>query len=330
MKTVFIVPTGIAAEIGGHNGDAMPAANLIASVSDLMISHPNVYNASDINEILPNVLYVEGSMLDGFLWREYGLKKVYSNRILVAVNSPVNDETVNAVSAARATLGVDASIVELETPLVMKALIKNGLADGNVTGVKELCSQFLEYDFDALAVATAIDFPPESSKKYFRDGGVNPWGAVEAIVSRAISNETGGPVAHAPLENPEMKMFNEVVDPRMAAEMVSFAYLHCVLKGLHKAPQRGTEITADQMDVLISPDNCCGPPHLAFAAMGKPVIVVRGNKTLANNRFEYDGIVYVENYLEAAGVVAAVGAGISRESIVRPLAWTKVVEAEEV
>lgn len=324
MKTVFIVPTGIAAEIGGHNGDAMPSANLIASVSGLMISHPNVYNASDINELPPNVLYVEGSMLDGFLWREHGLQRVLSNKILVAVNPPVHDETINAVSAARATLGADVSIVELETPLVMEARVENGLAGGIVTGVKKLCHQLFDLDFDALAVATSIDFPSESSKEYFRNGGVNPWGAVEAITSRAISNELGRPVAHAPIENPEMNMFNEVVDPRMAAEMVSFAYIHCVLKGLHKAPQRGNDITADHMDILVSPDNCCGPPHLAFAEMNKPVIIVRENATLANNRFDYDKIIYVENYLEAAGVVSAMKAGLSIESIRRPLLHTVI------
>ena len=37
-----------------------------------------------------------------------------------------------------------------------------------------------------------------------------------------------------------------------------------------------------------------------------------------------DGAIYVENYLEAAGMVAAIGAGISSESIRRPLASTKI------
>ena len=49
MNTVFIVPTGIGAEIGGHAGDATPAAKLIGAVSNIIVLHPNVVNASDIN-----------------------------------------------------------------------------------------------------------------------------------------------------------------------------------------------------------------------------------------------------------------------------------------
>ncbi|MCK5642102.1 MAG: DUF3326 domain-containing protein, partial [Gammaproteobacteria bacterium] len=51
MNTVFIIPTGIGCSIGGHAGDATPAFKLIASLSDIAITHPNVVNASDINEL---------------------------------------------------------------------------------------------------------------------------------------------------------------------------------------------------------------------------------------------------------------------------------------
>ena len=48
FNVVLLVPTGVGAEIGGHSGDATPAARLIASVCDKLIVHPNVVNASDI------------------------------------------------------------------------------------------------------------------------------------------------------------------------------------------------------------------------------------------------------------------------------------------
>ena len=35
MNVVFIVPTGIGAEIGGHAGDANPAAKLIAAACEI-------------------------------------------------------------------------------------------------------------------------------------------------------------------------------------------------------------------------------------------------------------------------------------------------------
>ena len=102
MNVVMIVPTGLGAEVGGHSGDATPSAKLLASCCDKLFIHPNIVNASDINEMTENMLYVEGSILDRFLEGQIGLEEVYSNKILVAVNSPVKKETVNAVSAARA------------------------------------------------------------------------------------------------------------------------------------------------------------------------------------------------------------------------------------
>ena len=98
MNTVMIIPTGIGAEIGGHAGDANPVAKLLGSVSDILITHPNVANASDINEMLENTLYVEGSILDRFLEGEIELQTTKSNKILLVVNSPVCSETINAVS----------------------------------------------------------------------------------------------------------------------------------------------------------------------------------------------------------------------------------------
>jgi len=126
MIGVMIVPTGIGAEIGGHAGDANPAAKLIGACCTKLISHPNVFNAADINEMPENALYVEGSILDRFLQGVVELKEVKQNRILVAVNSPVREETENAVSAARATIGIDAEILELSTPLELIAKMQGG------------------------------------------------------------------------------------------------------------------------------------------------------------------------------------------------------------
>ena len=106
MNTVFIIPTGLGCEVGGYAGDGNAAAKLIAECSDIMLTHPNVVNASDINEMTENMWYVEGHTLDTFLWGWAGLYKPKSNRILVAVNKPVAKETVNAVQAARRASGV--------------------------------------------------------------------------------------------------------------------------------------------------------------------------------------------------------------------------------
>ena len=83
---MFLVPTGINATIGGHAGDAGPVARLFASVCDTLILHPNVVNASDINEMPENSLYVEGSVICRLLMGTVGLLRVRSNRVLVVID----------------------------------------------------------------------------------------------------------------------------------------------------------------------------------------------------------------------------------------------------
>ena len=52
----MIIPTGYGAKLGGHSGDATPVAKLLGSIADNLILHPNVVNASDINELPENGL----------------------------------------------------------------------------------------------------------------------------------------------------------------------------------------------------------------------------------------------------------------------------------
>lgn len=326
MNVVMIIPTGIGAEIGGHAGDGNPAARLLASVSDILIVHPNVVNASDINEMTSNTWYVEGSILDRFLDGEINLKPVRANKILVATNPPLNHNLINSVSAARATLGLDASIVVLNTPLRMIASkAEDGSATGEVSGWLELVNQSSGYNFDALAISSPIEVEKEVAFDYMRNGGVNPWGGVEAKASKLIANALNKPVAHAPIESEMFNDFKEVVDPRLAAETVSVSYIHCVLKGLYKAPRIGGNFSVDEIDCLVSPDNCYGFPHKACERQGIPVIVVKENKTCLNNRMP-DNFIFVENYLEAAGVVVSMKEGITVSSVRRPIKFTKILD----
>ena len=336
MRTVMIIPTGIDCEIGGHAGDATPAARLLGAVSEQLILHPNVTNASDINEMPSNALYVEGGLLDRFLQGKIELEEVKSNKILVVVNGPAKTETVNAVSASRATLGIDAEIIELKHPLIMEAFYdKHGVASGRSQNVANLADQVREYEFDALAIATEIKCDRDLAKDYFKNGGVNPWGGIEAEVSRTLSGLLNKPVAHAPvqpvevLEEEKNGEWNIVCDPRMSAEIISNCFLHCVLKGLHKAPRIVFDrpgLSVRNVDVLVSP-MCYGTPHKACEAAGIPIIYVRDNKTvveMSELAAKNVGGIFVQNYLEAAGLIAAMGVGISRESLQRPLKGTKV------
>lgn len=323
MNVVFIIPTGLGCSIGGHAGDATPAAKLIAQTCDRLILHPNVVNASDINEMPDNALYVEGSILDRFLEGSIELREVRGNKILVAVNKSSDASTMNAINAARVTIGADIEVMELNQSLLMHGYIKDGIAVGGAVGVSDLIEQSGEYSFDAMAVLTPIDVDEGVALQYFRDTGssVNPWGGIEAIVSRQIATEINKPVAHAPIESDSTKnekelfeiLYNEIVDPRKAAEVISACYSHCVFKGLHKAPRIGRGISVDSVACLVSPVGCIGRPHEACLEHGIPIIAVEENTTRDNCRC--NSFIYVENYLEAAGIVNCIMAGISPASV---------------
>ena len=332
MNVVMIIPTGIGCEIGGHAGDAAPSARLIGSCCDKIILNPNVVNASDINEMPLNSLYVEGSQLDRFLRGEILLEEVNSNKILVAVNK-ADYQSINAVSAARMSLGIDVEIIELNTPLELIATMKDGLATGDVNGWEELVEQVSKYSYDALAIATPITIQEEILTKYFTHGGVNPVGGVEAVASKLIADKINKPVAHGPVDY-SMREFREVVDPRKAVEVITENFIHCILKGLHTAPRIAdlgyphlsrSVISNKDVDVMVSPIGCWGPPHKACRDQGIPIIIVKENTSVLNDSYPSgDDLIFVENYIEAAGYIMSMKAGVYPPTVRRPVENTLV------
>ena len=350
FNTVMIVPTGIGAAIGGHAGDATPVARLLASACDTLITHPNVVNASDINELPENGLYVEGSVLAQLLMGTVGLQKVRANRVILVIDkhpdSRISDFTINAASAARAVLGLDCpKIIEMDPPMTMRAEYSgSGRAVGRIEYFERLCEVLHKHrsEYDAVALATIVEVCKEIQLEYFGSQGeiINPWGGVEAMVTHAASMLFGVPSAHAPmLESTEMlEVPLGVVDPRMAAEAVSASFLHCVLKGLHRSPRiigdrmlfvHPNVITAADVSCLVIPDGCVGLPTLAALEQGIPVIAVRENRNRMKNDleklpFKPGKLFIVENYLEAVGIMTSLKAGVSPSAVRRPLAYTKV------
>lgn len=86
MNVVMIVPTGIGCEIGGHCGDGNAPARLLGACCGTLVLHPNVVNASDLNEMPGNARYVEGHRLGQFLLGKLFQRRVRSNKVLVVVN----------------------------------------------------------------------------------------------------------------------------------------------------------------------------------------------------------------------------------------------------
>ena len=198
-----------------------------------------------------------------------------------------------------------------------------------------------EGEFDAIALASVINVEVPHID-YFRSGGeiVNPWGGVEAMLTHTVSSLYDVPTAHAPMmESAEIANIDPgVVDPRMAAEVVSLTFLQCVLKGLHTAPRIVTDkgdfskddiFTVENVSCLVIPDGCIGLPTLAALNQGIPVIAVRENRNLMRNDltrlpWEPGQLYIVENYWEAAGLLTSLREGISPGSTRRPLSGVKV------
>ena len=345
FNAVLLVPTGIGAEIGGHAGDATPVAALLASVCDVLITHPNVVNASDIIDIPSNALYVEGSVISRLLMGAVGLQRVRRNRLLVVLGSHYDElfinAAINSVNAARSSYGlICPSIVQLDSRLVMGShYTSSGRAAGDVTGVESLFVVLDQHsgEYDAVAITSQISVPANYHQDYFDSGGsmVNPWGGVEAMLTHAVSTLYNVPSAHSPmLESQEVANADPgVVDPRMAAEAVSLALLQCILKGLQRSPKIISDagvmrhhdvLTAEDISCLVIPDGCIGLPTLAALEQGIPVIAVKENKNLMRNDlaqlpWSQGQLHLVENYWEAAGVMAAMQAGIDPQAVRRPL-----------
>ena len=74
---------------------------------------------------------------------------------------------------------------------------------------------------------------------------------------------------------------------------------------------------------------------MAALEQGIPVIAVRENKncmqnTLEDLPFAPGKLFVVDNYLEAAGVMTALRAGVALETVRRPIAVTRVVAEESI
>jgi hypothetical protein len=355
FNAVLLVPTGIGAEIGGHAGDATPVATLLASVCDTLVTHPNVVNASDIVDIPPNALYVEGSVISRLLMGTIGLQRVRGNRLLVVIGTHEDElftnAAINAVSAARTSYGLrGAEVVQVGPSMTMKShFTPSGRAAGRIDGLESLWEVLdaRRGSYDAVAITSVIDVPASYHERYFDVAGamINPWGGVEAMLTHALSSLYDVPSAHSPMmETQEIaNMDPGIVDSRMAAEAVSLTFLQCILKGLQRSPRIITEadsmerhevLTARDIACLVIPDGCVGLPTLAALEQGIPVIAVRENKNLMDNDltslpWSPGQLHIVENYWEAAGVMAAVKAGIDPWVVRRPLSPTAVVMSKE-
>jgi hypothetical protein len=348
FNAVMIIPTGIGAEIGGDSGDGSVAAKLIGNCVDTLITHPNVVNAADINEMTPNTLYVEGSVLNRFIMGDIGLQPVKSNRMLMLYDK--NDKEVeclaiNAASSARVTLGCDIDLLKIEiAPDYRSYYNDNGIAVGEIKHFERLLDVMNKYkdEYDSFVLHTKIDGDKETTINYFNSDklSVNPWGGLESLATHSISNILDISVAHSPMlfDNNDIFQFmaNNVVDPVKSPEVMSKTELFCVIKGMHKAPKivkysndRGVFTNRD-IHVLITPDRCISLPLLAALEQNIKVIAIEDKRNLMKNNLENipwnkGQFFKAKNYFEACGILNAIKHGISVDSFKRPIDKTKIL-----
>ena len=353
FAAVQIIPTGIRCEFGGYAGDATPVTNLLASTVDVLITHPNAVNASELNELADNILYVEGKSLDDFLLGHIGLVPTAANRIATFVDptgSAYLDYVVNTLNAARAVKGISCdtyTILERELGVKIE-WSESGCAVGTVLhpevilrGVELLLAEGAE----AIGGVSVIHgVTREMFAKHLAAQIPNPSGGIEAIITHLISKIFRIPTAHAPLPYYQDVKTIGTSNPRASAEFISTPHYYCVLKGLAKAPRLVSvasllnppahAVTTNNVGAIVMPASCLGGlPALAAEYSNIPVIAVRENKTIlnvTNDRMGMKNVIEVESYLEAAGLLMAMRKGISLESLRRPIVCARRVGAEPV
>jgi hypothetical protein len=348
---VQVIPTGVRCEFGGFAGDAGPVTNLLAASVDLLVTHPNAVNASDLNEMAGNVLYVEGKSLDDYLLGHVGLVPGHANRIGTLVDpggAAHLDEVINTLNAARAVAGIDCALhtVLPHTPGVEIAWSAAGCAVGTVRNpglILDGVELLLEHGAQAIGGVSVIHGVTSAAFAHHLDGKLpNPSGGVEAIVTHLISKLFRLPTAHAPLPYYQGLKGKDMRNPRAAAEFISTPHYFSVLKGLARAPrlvelERLDQVAAPILSVnnvhaVVMPASCLGGiPALASEFHGIPLIAVRENATVlnvTNAKLAMANVIEVETYLEAAGVLLALKQGISVESLRRPLRGVQRVSAQ--
>ena len=344
-----IIPTGVRAEIGGWIGDATPITNVLAEISDCVITHPNVLNAGFLDYGRANVLYTEGYHLDQFFCKRIALRELLTsrnhNRIGVILDRRAIEAdkesinvAINTIESLRAVAGIEVTdYIITDEPVGGKAVrMKSGAFCGEVKNPEAFlkpAAQLIKGGAQAIAIATYISISMDDLDAYFRGEIPNPYGGTEALISHTISRAFKIPAAHGPIlskEEKERMTAKGLVDPRAASEVVSPGYLGSVLRGLHHSPRpvdpsflAPNDITLDDVNAIVVPYTCCGGiPVLAAQKNKILVIAVRENKTVLDvtpEKLGLNNVVVVENYLEAFGIISTIKASIALDSVRRPI-----------
>lgn len=343
FNVAMVIPTGIGAAQGGYGGDAMVWLNLLASVCDTLITHPNVANAAAFQALPPNALYVEGYGLDQFFKGQWGLQPVRAQKVGVILDAGLESgmkilqqNTLNAVKTVYGVpiIGFVETTEPLDLGLHQSQTGASGGRLGNPTVLLEAAQKLLAQGATAIALCAQMHEPQDST--YAQAVGADPIGGLEAILSHYLVSELQVPCANAPCFNWEeaQPRRDALVDPKTASEYISATFLPCVLTGLHKAPNfmplNGTNclphplLTLDNLNALVTPvDALGGVGPLSCLEQKIPVITVASNTTVLNvtaerllgqaqaHRYRQQGLlIEAQSYPEAVGLLQLLKLGL--------------------
>ncbi|VVC02919.1 Uncharacterised protein [Candidatus Bilamarchaeum dharawalense] len=328
--TSLMIPTGVKASVGGYLGDATPFANLMASISDYTITHPNVVNGGVLNLMKDNILYTEGTLFDMFFRGEITLTPSKGNRIGVVIEKTSDRGAValikNTINGLHADGGVSVVGTEMTGRIVgAKALIKDGVAYGSIADLTQLdkpIKKLIAAGAQSIALSINIESDPNLWEQYYQGKLPNPVGALEAVVSHYVVKKYRIPAAHAPLvceKDWKVNLRDKEVFWRAGEEAISPAYLGCILIGLSRAPKiskKGAGVGIGDVSALVVPHSACGGIPV-FECMKRkiPVIAVKEIATNLNVTPRTIGInaIEVDTMDDALGKLIEIKEGIKLE-----------------
>ncbi len=362
LPTLLIIPTGIGCDVGGFAGDAIPAARLLASASECLITHPNVMNGGSLYWPDPHIHYVEGYSLNLFAAGEVFLQPVRQQKVGLLLDAGLESDLkkrhLQVVDGCVASLGLDIGPI-ITTEKALGINLEKGLSGSSWGNIDEpdvlLRGAEKLKKAGATAIAVITRFPDDSDDletKLYRQGhGVDIIAGAEAVISHFLVKHLLIPCAHAPGLAP--LPVNYDLDPRTSGEEIGYTFLQSVLVGLSRAPDLISKSTMQtkensffQVKTLLS-DRNLGAAVVPEGALGGeailsciqkfiPLIIVSNQSVLnvssakmrldLQTDYQDKKVFYADNYLEAAGLITSLRHGINIKSLRRPIYSVKELD----
>ena len=355
LPTILIIPTGIGCDVGGFAGDAIPAARLLASASECLITHPNVMNGGSLYWPDPHIHYVEGYSLNLFAAGEIFLQPVRQQKVGLLLDAGLGEDLkkrhLQVADGCVTSLGLDIGpVITTETALGIN--LKKGFSGsswGNIDKPDVLLrgAEKLK-EAGATAIAVITRFPDDSDDletKLYRQGhGVDIIAGAEAVISHFLVKHLLIPCAHAPGLAP--LPVNYDLDPRTSGEEIGYTFLQSVLVGLSRAPdliskstmqtkensffQVKTLLSDRNLGAVVVPEGALGGEAILSCIQKFIPLIIVSNQSLLNvssakmrldlqTDYQDKKVFYADNYLEAAGLITALRHGINIKSLRRPI-----------